>query len=129
MQVVDNESYKSFGDTVFLPFKESSTMVWAVHPPILPLQFGIITALGISKPQGVVNIARILDAPLDNILAVGDSTSDSNFMSLCGYVGAMGNASEKLKELVKTKGDGKYLIGKHVDDNGIIDILDWYINL
>ena len=67
--------------------------------------------------------------PLDNILAVGDSTSDWNFMSLCGYVGAMGNASTKLKELVKTKGDGKYLVGKHVDDNGVIGILDWYLRL
>lgn len=129
MQVVDNEKCKPFGDEVFFPFKESSTMVWAIHPPILPLQFGIITALGISKPQGVINIAKILDVPLDNILAVGDSTSDWNFMSLCGYVGAMGNATTKLKELVKTKGDGKYLVGKHVDDNGVIGILDWYLRL
>ncbi len=129
MQVVDNESCKPFGNDVFAPFKEKSTMVWAIHPPIVPLQFGIITALGISKSQGVINIAKILDVPLENMLAVGDSTSDWKFMSLCGYVGAMGNATDELKKLVKTKGDGNYIIGDHVDDNGILGILDWYINL
>lgn len=129
MQVVADESWKPFGDEVFAPFKERSTMVWAVHPPILPLQFGIITALGISKPQGVINIAKILDVPLENILAVGDSTSDWKFMSLCGFVGAMGNATSELKELTKSKGEGKYIIGDHVNENGILGILDWYVNL
>lgn len=129
MQVVADESCKSFGEEVFAPFKSESTMIWAVHPPILPLQFGIITALGISKPQGVTTIANILDIPIGNMLAVGDSTSDWKFMTLCGYVGAMGNAAPELKELVKSKGDGRYIIGGHVDENGIIEILDWYVSV
>ncbi|MCI8285839.1 MAG: HAD hydrolase family protein [Firmicutes bacterium] len=129
MQVVADESWKPFGDEVFSPFKERSTMVWAVHPPILPLQFGIITALGISKPQGVINIAKILDIPLENILAVGDSTSDWKFMSLCGFAGVMENGTNELKELAKSKGEGQYIIGGHVDKNGILGILDWYMNL
>lgn len=128
MQVVPNENCKPFGDEVFSPFNERSTMVWAIHPPIVPLQFGIITALGISKPQGVINISNLIDVPLENILAVGDSTSDWKFMSICGYAGAMGNATEELKGLVKSKGDDKYIIGGHVDDNGIIEILDWYLS-
>jgi hydroxymethylpyrimidine pyrophosphatase-like HAD family hydrolase len=129
MQVVDDESCKPFGDDVFAPFKSESTMIWAVHPPILPLQFGIITALGISKPQGASKIASILDVPIENMLAVGDSTSDWKFISLCGYAGAMGNATSELKELVKSKGEGKYMVGGHVDENGIIDILNWYISI
>lgn len=129
MQVVADESYKTFGEEVFAPFKSESTMIWGVHPPILPLQFGIITSLGISKPQGAKNIAKILDIPIENMLAVGDSTSDWKFMNLCGYVGAMGNATPELKELVKSKGDGKYMVGAHVDNNGIIDILNWYVSI
>lgn len=129
MQVVADESCKPFGEEVFAPFKSESTMIWAVHPPILPLQFGIITALGISKPQGAVAIANILDVPIENMLAVGDSTSDWKFMALCGYVGAMGNATSELKELVKSKGEGRYTIGGHVDENGIIEILDWYVSV
>lgn len=128
MQVVRDESCKPFGDEVFSPFKERSTMVWAIHPPIVPLQFGIITALGISKPQGVRNISKILDISIDSILAVGDSTSDWKFMSICGYVGAMGNASQELKDNVKLKGNHGY-IGGSVDENGLLEILDWYLKI
>ncbi len=127
MLVVADETCKSFGDEVFSPFKTESTMIWAVHLPILPLQFGIITALGISKPQGAKTISKILDVPLENMLAVGDSTSDWKFMQLCGYVGAMGNASSELKDLVKSNGPGRFIIGNHVDENGIIEIIDWYL--
>jgi HAD superfamily hydrolase (TIGR01484 family) len=126
MQVVGDESCKPFGDEVFAPFKNESTMIWAIHPPILPLQFGIITALGISKPQGARTVAKILNVPLENMLAVGDSTSDWKFMSLCGYVGAMGNATTELKDLIKEKGDGRFIVGGRVDENGILDILNWY---
>lgn len=129
MQVVEDEDRKPFGEKVFETFKDESTMVWAVHPPILPLQFGIITALGISKTQGAKSIARILDIPIENILAVGDSTSDWKFISVCGYAGAMGNATAELHELVKTKGDGRYMIGGNVDEDGLIDILNWYKNI
>lgn len=127
MQVVADESCKPFGDEVFSPFKAESTMIWAVHLPILPLQFGIITALGISKPQGAKTISKILDVPLENMLAVGDSTSDWKFIQLCGYAGAMGNATPELKELVESKGQGHFKIGDHVDENGIIGIIDWYL--
>ena len=47
-----------------------------------------------------------INVPLENILAVGDSTSDWRFVELCGYGAAMKNASQRLKELVKTKEEG-----------------------
>ena len=39
----------------------------------------------------------------------------------------MGNASENLKALVRTGEDGCSYIGGHVDENGIIGILDYFI--
>jgi len=39
----------------------------------------------------------------------------------------MGNGSDELKELAKQKGEGNYYIGKHVDENGIIEILDYFL--
>lgn len=129
MQVVADESWKPFGEDVFAPFKDEATMVWAVHPPILPLQFGIITAPGISKTQGAKSIARILDVPIENMLAVGDSTSDWKFISVCGYAGAMGNATDELKELVRSKGENRYRIGGNVDEDGLLDILNWYTQI
>lgn len=67
-----------------------------------------------------------MDIPLENILAVGDSTNDWQFIDLCGYGAAMGNASEKLKDFVKTKQDGHFYIGGNVDENGIIEILNYF---
>ena len=81
---------------------------------------------GISKKQGAIEISNNINVPLENILAVGDSTSDWQFIELCGYGAAMGNASEKLKEYVRTKPKGHFYIGGDVDENGIIEILDYF---
>ena len=41
------------------------------------------------------------------------------------YAGAMGNASDELKQLVSTKGE-RSSVGGTVDENGILDILDYF---
>ena len=97
---------------------------WTFHPAILPFQVGDITSKGISKKQGIIDLAIYLGISTDNMLGVGDSNNDWNFMQLCKYTSAMGNATEELKKLVLSKGG---YIGKSVDDNGIIDILDYFI--
>ncbi len=102
------------------------TLSWGIHPVANPLKFGIITASGISKKQGAIEISKNMNVPLKNILAVGDSTSDWQFIELCGYGAAMGNASENLKELVTTKEKGHFYIGGNVDENGIIEILEYF---
>ena len=103
------------------------TLSWGIHPVANPLKFGIITAPGISKKQGAIEISKNMNVPLENILAVGDSTSDWHFIELCGFAGAMGNASEELKRLVATKEEGHHYIGNSVDENGIIEILNYFI--
>lgn len=105
----------------------SLTLSWGIHPVANPLKFGIVTAPGISKKQGAIEISKNMNVPLENILAVGDSTSDWQFIELCGFAGAMGNASEELKGLVTTKEEGHYYIGNSVDENGIIEILNYFI--
>jgi len=126
MIIVADESEKPIGDRHFAGFSEKADMIWAVHPPVLPLQFGFITAKGISKRQAVFDISDILNVEPNYMLAVGDSTSDWKFMSECGWVGAMGNASAELKELVRERGD-KGIIGESVDEDGVIGIIDWYL--
>ncbi|MBQ6991707.1 MAG: HAD-IIB family hydrolase [Clostridia bacterium] len=110
-------------------FKEMNTgltLSWGIHPVANPLKFGIITSAGISKKQGAIEISNNINVPLENILAVGDSTSDWQFIDLCGYGAAMGNGSEKLKELVKTKEKNRFCIGGDVDKNGILQIFDYF---
>ena len=70
-----------------------------------------------------------MNIPLEDILAVGDSTSDWQFIELCGYGAAMGNASDQLKKLVKTKQEAHFYIGGNVDKNGIIEILNYFDNI
>ena len=110
---------------IFKPIEGFAAISWTIHPTMIPMQFAVFTAPGITKRQGALDISGLLNIPLDNILGVGDSASDWQFIELCGYGAAMGNASEALKELVRSKGPERSYVGKSVDENGIIDIIDW----
>ncbi|MBU0578929.1 hypothetical protein KKE34_05530 [Patescibacteria group bacterium] len=48
------------------------------------------------------------------------------FMEMCGYGAAMGNAKQDLKDLVATKGEGKSFVGPSVDENGILEIFKYF---
>ena len=122
MPIAENESDKERLVNIFKPFEDKLTLSWGVHPIALPLQFGIITAFGISKEQGAKDISKNLNIPFEEILGVGDGTSDWQFVKLCSYAGAMGNASEDLKKLVLSKGKEFSFVGPSVDENGILEI-------
>jgi HAD superfamily hydrolase (TIGR01484 family) len=122
MPVAFNIKDKKRVDQILKEFFLTTSIGWSVHPVALPLQFGIITAKGSSKKEGAEAISNNIHVPFDNILGIGDSTSDWQFIQLCGYVGIMENASGELKELAKSKGEGKYYIGGHVNENGILNI-------
>lgn len=122
MPIALNEQEKPKLEKIFEPFKDRLTLSWGVHPVILPLQFGIITAPGISKKQGALEISKSAGIPLENTLGVGDSASDWQFIEMCGYGAAMGNAKEELKDLVQSKPESRYSIGGSVDENGLVDI-------
>lgn len=47
-------------------------------------------------------------------------------MQLCKYVATLENGDDKIKQLVKTKGEGNYFIAPHINDNGIFDILNYF---
>jgi hydroxymethylpyrimidine pyrophosphatase-like HAD family hydrolase len=86
------------------------------------LQFGIITASGISKKQGAIDISQSTKIGLDYTLGVGDSLSDWQFIELCGYQAAMGNANNDLKSLVQKTNPRRSFISPSVNRNGVIDI-------
>ncbi|HSX31019.1 MAG TPA: HAD hydrolase family protein [Candidatus Saccharimonadales bacterium] len=112
-------------DQLLEPYKSGATVSWGSHPVALPRRFGIITALGISKGQAAAEVAEHEGAKPEELLGIGDSTMDWQFIEHCGYAGAMGNASDELKRLVDTKGD-KSFVGDSVDENGILSILDYF---
>lgn len=125
MPIAINEMHKSEIEKVFEPFQNDLVLSWGVHPVILPLQFGIVTAPGISKEQGIIEIAQQNGIVLENTLGVGDSLSDWQFVKLCGFGAAMGNAKQDFKDLVMTKGNNGF-IAPSVDENGIIKVFEYF---
>ena len=124
MPVVNGEREKANFIKLFQELKNTLNLAWGIHPIALPYLFGVITASGISKNQGMLDILTSIGVSKENTLAVGDSTSDWGYMQNCKYVATMKNASQELKELVATKGKDNFVIGGHVDENGVLAIFD-----
>lgn len=125
MPIAKDDTDKRRVMELFSPWDRDLTLQWGIHPTALPSQFGLITKKGISKKQAAETISKHTGISLESMLGVGDGMTDWQFMDICGYAGAMGNATAELKEKVISKGERGY-IGKSVDENGILDILSHF---
>ncbi|OGE26599.1 hypothetical protein A3C26_04325 [Candidatus Daviesbacteria bacterium RIFCSPHIGHO2_02_FULL_39_12] len=114
-------------ESVLLQHSNKVKFLWSQHPFTMPFQYCLITAKNVSKANSLKVVADTLGITLENTLGVGDTMGDWEFMDLCEYVATMLNAPDELKEKVKSKGKGKYLIAPSVDDNGILKILDYFL--
>lgn len=126
MPIALNENDKKRVDGILEKYKNKLSVSWGIHPIALPLQFAIITVLGCSKKEAAEQVIRNLHLTFNDVLGIGDSTSDWSFIQLCGYGASVKNGSDELKELIKTKGEGRYTIGKSVDENGILDVFNFF---
>jgi HAD superfamily hydrolase (TIGR01484 family) len=126
MPIASNQDDKHRVDQILQNYATTSSFSWGVHPVALPLQFGIITAKKSSKKEGAEALVKSLGINFTEVLGIGDSTSDWKFMELCGYAATLENGSAEIKELIKLKGEDNYFIGKHVDENGILDIFSYF---
>lgn len=108
------------------PYLSRIMLAITVHPIANPHRFGIITAPGVSKKQSVIDAVTPLGLSLDSCLAVGDSTSDWSFMSICGYVATVANGTDEIKTHVLSRGNHGYISNLSVDENGILDILNHF---
>lgn len=104
---------------------ETFTYKWATNPYIYPVQIMIVTSRGISKASGVKALVKYLKVSLDDVLGIGDMLVDWDFLKLCGYKATLANGSEELKEKFDFS-DKKQFIGKHVDEDGILDVLKYF---
>lgn len=112
------EIVRQFGDKI--------TFIWSHNPFLSPVRPSIVTAPNVSKAEAAKEVAQYLKIPFDEILGIGDSKSDWNFMKLCRYVATLENGDSQIKDLVKTKDEGNYFISPHVNDNGIMEILKYF---
>ncbi len=120
--IAKNDEQKEFITQTFAKkFGEDLAIGWTTNPNLKGWQLGLVTVKGVSKGKGVKDISKHLGVPLVNILGIGDTMHDWEFIRICGYGATMENASEKLKELVLQKKHG--FVGKSVSENGVIDVL------
>lgn len=122
----NSEAEKQKINEAVKPFQEEIATAWVGNPAMGTTEAVNIIKKGISKLHAVQVILKIVQVSTDAVLGVGDSMSDWEFMSACTYAAAMGNANDKLKALVKTKGEGNYCIAPHVDDNGLLDVFKYF---
>ena len=101
--------------------------MWSTHPFLPGVKSGVITAPNVSKENAIKETIESLSISFDDMLGIGDTASDWNFMKHCRYVATLENADEKIKELVRTKGEGNYIVAPHVDQNGIFEILKYFL--
>ncbi len=125
LPVTKNDQERKIVEQIFSNYKEKLAIGWSTHPAIKGYYFGNITSQGISKKQAILEIVNQYHIKAEEILGVGDSLTDWDFIEVCGFAGAMSNATDDLKKLVLSKGDNGY-VGKSVDKNGILDIFEHF---
>ena len=74
----------------------------------LPLEFAFaeeagleMTACGVTKGQGLRELARYLGVSMEETLAVGDADNDRGMLQAAGFAVAMGNAGPEIQKLCK----------------------------
>lgn len=108
-------------------FKNKLSFLWSFNEKIQPIKPGIITSGDASKSNAVREAVENLKLSFNDIIGIGDSASDWDFMKLCRYVGTLENGDNLVKELVKTKGGANYFIGPHVNNNGVVQVLKHFL--
>jgi hydroxymethylpyrimidine pyrophosphatase-like HAD family hydrolase len=108
------------------PFKDQLELQWGGNPNLAPCKILNINPKGISKKSGAFELAKRLNVEMTEILGIGDTLMDWEFIGECGYAGAMGNSSQEFMDKVKTKLESHYYVGKHVDENGVLDIIQHF---
>lgn len=86
MPIALNDEDKIRVEKIIKELNTNLTLSWGIHPVANPLRFGIVTAKGISKKQGAIDIMEKLNISFDNALGIGDSTSDWHFKDIKQYV-------------------------------------------
>lgn len=108
-------------------YRDQATFTWTTNPSTNPWEYCLITSKEVSKAHALKEVANSLGVSLENALGVGDNLGDWEFMKLCAYAATMEDTSPHLKELVRSKGKDKFLIAPSVNENGILNIFDYFI--
>ncbi len=116
-----NNSDKEKINAVLEGIKDLFNFSWSSGPNTGDVKTAVVTSKNASKKHGVKYLAKYLNVDLDEVLGVGDTIHDWDFIEICGYKGVMGNGTEELKSKLD-KNEKRHFIGGHVNEDGIISI-------
>ena len=91
---------------------------WTTNQNALPAQYAWFLPTNSGKGLATKWISKYLNISLDNFIGAGDNLSDWDFMKICKYKVAMGNALDDLK--TKIANSDNEIITESVDQHGII---------
>lgn len=94
---------------------ENATVSYSSH------RYMEFTTKGISKATGILELCKILDISLDEVLAIGDNSNDYEMLRLVSYSGAVANAVEEVKRVCS------YVSNYSNNENGVADIINYYV--
>ncbi len=126
MTYSEDEDDKKRVESILSHVMNNINFVWGLHPTMLPVRLNIITTKGVSKEHASLEVLEYLNISPDETLGISDTLGDWNFMEICKYAATVGDESQELKDLVKTKGTGNYFYASSVDENGILDIFNFF---
>lgn len=108
------------------PYKDRVNLFWNFHPITGDWEYAVITAKGINKLSAAREVSESLGILLSDVLGIGDTIGDWDFIKDCGYAGIVGQKHPEVLELARGKGDGKYFLAPSVDENGFVKILEYF---
>ncbi|MFI3171336.1 MAG: HAD family hydrolase [Eubacteriales bacterium] len=79
-----------------------------------------ITAPGINKGTGIINLGELLGITREEIMAAGDGMNDASMLRAVGFPVAMGNAVPEIKELAQ------YITASN-NDEGVAKAIEKYV--
>jgi HAD superfamily hydrolase (TIGR01484 family) len=124
--VCKDQEQKKTMHTFLNELENEVTSVWTQAPSMLPAEFVIVTAPGVSKGNAVKEVLANLGIFSNETLGIGDTPGDWKFMEHCGYAGVMGRDFPEFIAQVKTKGEGKYTVAPSVEENGFLEIIKFF---
>ena len=74
----------------------------------------------VDKGTGLVELAKLLDYNIENIMCVGDSENDIDFLRAGGFKVAVANACDELKEIADYVCENKY-------GDGVSEAIDKFV--
>ncbi len=122
----DSAEDVAFVKSLGISMQYKAALHWGNNPSLIPAAAFFFTNKDATKETGAQKIAELTGISLSETLAIGDSTNDWSFMKLCGYKATLANGTPELKRTV-LEASG-YVSEKSVDDDGVVEIIEFFQN-